>query len=68
VKRAIKRILKALTPRCIFHCDPTQDPVAGLYWFERGCVCFRNRRIMPLCKQHVIKAEPLAGMRPIVEF
>jgi hypothetical protein len=63
--RAIKSILKLFKVCCIFGCE---DPIAGIYWMPRGCVCYRKRRLQALCDQHVWKAEPLAGMRPIIEL
>lgn len=45
--------------KCIFGC---RSPAVAVYILPKGCVCFRDRIVQPLCAQHEYKARPLGRM------
>jgi hypothetical protein len=40
-------------------------PAVGIYYFDKGCVCYPDDRMQSLCEQHIVKATPIGNMRLI---
>jgi hypothetical protein len=59
--RIARDLVKEL--RCRFGCD---NPI-GIFYLPEGCACWDDP-VQALCLQHYSKAEPIAGMRCIVDL
>lgn len=50
----------------VIRCRVCGEHAVGVYHMPKGCVCAPDP-IQALCAQHVIRAEPIAGMWAIIE-